>query len=353
MDRYIGGEFWYDPNIICKKKQLEETQAYFLNGGRASIQIICDFLNEHCIRNVLLPSYLCRTILDNLEINKITWSFYKIKEDFRIDLEDLRSICKNEKAIFFINYFGRLLSKEEQSFFTEMKNSGKVLIEDNVQGLFNRISIGHFTFNSFRKFVPYDGSFLFSEYNLEKYFKPYINRENSRLDLIRKARRQKQEFILNTIGEERMYLDSFYCAEQEYYKNDQAVIGDLQEKDAIEHLDWDMITWKRQENYLYLVEKIKGHKDISIIFPNIEPNQIPIGLPVYINTGKRDSLRNLLKRNNIFLPIHWNLKDGKRFEDNSNEVSMSENIITFVIDQRYNLRDMDYFVNMLCSSLGE
>lgn len=353
MDRYIGGEFWYDSNIICRERQLDGNNAYFLSGGQASIQIICDYLNEHDIKSVLLPAYLCPTILDCFENNKIKWTFYKIKENFRIDLEDLRSKCINKKAIFFINYFGFSLTSKEKNIFIEMRNSGRVLIEDNVQCLFNKNPIGNFIFNSFRKFVAYDGCFLYSDYNLEKYLEKYKSRENSRLLIIRRARSMKKEFILSNKGSERYYLESFNQAEQEYYKGNQPISGDLDEKFSIEHLDWNSIIRKRRENYCYLVNKIKNIRDITILFPLLEEDQVPLGLPVYIKKEKRNKLKNDLKKNNIFLPIHWSLSTDKRFESNDREVIMSENILTLVIDQRYSFVDLDYLVDILHSCLGE
>ena len=339
MGRYIGGEFWYNDALICKEGQLDE-KAWFLSGGQSSLQVICDYLKASKINKVVLPSYLCPDILDRFELNNIKYDFYNIAEDFSIDIEDLKMKSVDSPAVFFINYFGFLSSKEEYRILSEIKNEGKILIEDNVHCLFNRNIIGSFSFNSFRKFVPYDGSYLYSDYNLEPYIPKYEKGLSERIHLIREARELKTKFILNKEISENEYLEKFRIADQTYITNNLEV-GNKDEKYKIDHIDWKLIAEIRRENYRYLVKMLLELRDIEVIFPELEQDTIPIGLPIYLKKGKRDELRDFLKRQDIFAPIHWNLQNDIRLSKNFVAIEMSKEILTLVIDQRYSKGDMD------------
>ena len=128
---FVGGEFYYDGRWLLKKPQLSTEGMYFLNGGRACLAVIGDYLIGHGIRKILLPSYLCPSILDALERCGLTWGFYQINEDLSINLEDLSQKAAHAEAVYFINYFGFLHSSEARTFLKNLRQSGVIVIEDN------------------------------------------------------------------------------------------------------------------------------------------------------------------------------------------------------------------------------
>ncbi len=371
MGRYIGGEFWYDQSLICENKQLEINDAYFFNGGRASLIIICRFLKSRGIHKVLMPVFLCPSVLDVFDLMEVEYAFYDITEDLRIDSCDLLKKAEYAGAVFFINYFGFPRKEDEAITLSELKAAGKIVIEDNAQFVYSNKRIGSLSFNSFRKIVPYDGSFLYSDFQLEHLCEGLKEVESTRAALVREARRIKTEFIRSAACEdkfcvtrsrtnfiagrtpdEREYLEKFDRAE-EVYNRENVILGDALEKEMIERLNWYEIIKKRIENYMFANDLLSGSKYMRPVCPVPDEGFIPLGLPVYISKVERDALRQKLIERKVFLPVHWDIGKDPRVKRNPLALEMSKNILTLVIDQRYGKADMEYMVGMIDSLVEE
>lgn len=347
MERYIGGEFWYDDNLFNKKRTPFKEDTYFLSGGRASLQIICEYLLTKGINRILLPSYMCPSILNCFQKNNFNFDFFRIYRDFKIDLTDLRKKAEKYKAILFINYFGMGITEEEENTLNELQGNGNIIIQDNVQGLFCNKKIGSFVFNSFRKFVPFDGSMLYSTYELSGYIDQYNQMGKKRKDIIHEARELKRRFIVNNIGDETKYLRLFEKAEK-LCDDGSEIVGDDEERVILESIDWEKLSIKRNSNYVYLKSRIQGEEGIDVVFSKINDGIIPLGMPVYIKKN-RDFVKAALMECNIFLPVHWDIRFNEFLNKNDEAVSISNQILTLVIDQRYGIEDMEFMVEKLIS----
>lgn len=341
----IGGEFWYDPQLM--NKTASKLPGFFLGGGQSCLYVICEYLKKVHVNNVLLPSYICPTLLDLFERQGLTYHFYEIHNDFSVDLSALANLLKADQAILFINYFGLSLKKNELKFFRLLKEEGHITIEDNVHDL-NVGYTGSFSFNSFRKFSPFSGGYLRTDYNITQIIKKMKVHSNY-FSTIRRARELKTAYVLKALGSENIYLDAFHSAEVLYYRTVSS--GDMVEMQNIKYLNLDAIKKKRIENYQYLLPKLQRIKAIEGIFSNTE-DRIPLGFPVYINTSLRDYLRLELMKQGIFLPVHWDLRGEKRIHS-SYAKEISSRILTLVIDQRYTKEDMDRMICQIEKLLGD
>ena len=119
-------------------RRLSVEKRYFLNGGRACLAVIGDYLIDHGIDKILLPAYLCPSILDALERCGLAYGFYQVNEDLSIDLDDLTQKATAYKAVYFINYFGFLHSPEVRNYLKDLRENGVLVIEDNAQAGFTR-----------------------------------------------------------------------------------------------------------------------------------------------------------------------------------------------------------------------
>ena len=99
--------------------------------------VIGDYLHDHGIHKVLLPSYLCPSILDALERCGLEYGFYQVNEDLSIDLEDLAQKAGAFKAVYFINYFGFLHPPEVRNYLKCLRENGVLVVEDNAQAGFS------------------------------------------------------------------------------------------------------------------------------------------------------------------------------------------------------------------------
>ena len=345
---FVGGEFYYDQRWLLEKPRLSTDNTHFLNGGRACLAVIGDYLISHGIRKILLPSYLCPSILDALERCGLTWEFYQINENLSINLEDLSQKAAHAEAVYFINYFGFLHSPEVRTFLSNQRQGGVIVIEDNALTGFMNHPTGDFVFNSLRKLVPYDGGYLMTQLDVAPYLAKYRGLPNRRLPLIHEYRQRLYDYLIDGIGSYKKLVDLYSRADR-YYENDIVVEGDPGERAQIERLDWQGIRQIRRKNYRYLMRKISPIPEIAPIFPSLQPDAMPLGLPVYINGVSRDALYDYLGENGIGLFIHWEeLRHDPRTKGSTLAVAMAERILTLTTDQRTSRAQLDYLaVNLV------
>lgn len=339
---FVGGEFYYDGKWVTNQPSMATGNMLFLNGGRACLKVICDDLLDHAVQTILLPSYLCPSILQTLETGGLVYDFYLVNEDLSIDLDDLAQKISRYPAVYFINYFGFLHNERTICLLKEYQHQGGLVVEDNAQAGFHNHPTGDFIFNSLRKFVPYDGGYLITQRDVQPYLNQYAGLPNRRLPVIRAYREQLYEYLWRDLGDYETLDQSFNLAEH-YYEIDTVVLGDAQEREHIERLDWAGIKQARRDNYQYLLRRIAAIPELSPIFPHLQPDNMPMGLPVYVRDVSRDAVNDELGEHEIGLTIHWQeILDHPQARRNSLAVQMASRIITLPIDQRTSLRQLDY-----------
>jgi len=347
----IGGEFCTDDRWLMDQPAVDTSQMIFLNGGQACLRVIGAWLRDHGIERILLPSYLCPSIVNVLEQSGIACAYYQINPDFSINLTDLAEKAGRHRAVYFINYFGFQISNPAREVFTGLQEKGLVVIEDNAQaGFVDRVT-GDFGLNSMRKLTAHDGGYLISRHAVMPYIPDHLPEFNSRLPLIRQYRQQLAEYLFRGIGSHDA-LSRLYAQAEAYYESDRVIPGDAHEREQIERQDWQRIKQIRRDNYNYLLGLIAGIPEMSPIFPVLQENNLPLGLPVYITGVSRDELFNELGNAGIGLTIHWEeLLTDPRLNKNPVAVDMASRILTLVIDQRTSHKQLDTMTQILMDRL--
>ena len=344
---FVGGEFYDDSRWTVPSSVLNTNGLYFLNGGRASLTVITDYLLSIGITRILLPSYLCPSILDVLDQKGLGYSFYQVNSDFSIDLRNLEVQIKTMKAMYIINYFGFQHSPEILDFIRSKQQSGVFVIEDNCQSGFANKTVGDFVFNSMRKVCACDGAYVATRINLSTFIDKYQGRPNHRLPLIRDYRRLLPSYLFNGQGRREDLERLFYQAES-LYESDGVVIGDPLERQKIEHMDWTAIRKIRRENYNRLLEGIFQLPALVPIYPSLQGDNMPLGLPVYLNEPDRDQLLETLADESISLTVQWDaLLTDPRTNANPLTVGMANKIITLPVDQYTNSEQIKYLLSQL------
>ena len=342
----IGGEPWFDTNLFCHgMNQLDKVHGTFLSGGQSSINFIMKHLQMKENEIILLPSYLCPTIIQNLDRHHAGYVFYEVNLDFSINLKDLQAkIDKNNvKAVFFIDYFGFYHQAETIAYLKTLKEKGILLIEDAAQMLWleKKEFIGDFTFNSYRKFLPLDGSIVLSEVN-----ETYEGKPDDYYALMNEGRLRITLYAKYGLGTVEDFVDLFSKADEVYGKTTE-INGMLEiSKQLLNELDIDYIGEVRRRNYAYLYDRLCEIEHIAPIFDkNLLGDQIPIGLPVIVKD--RDRVRKELRTKAIFCPAHWPLLKEKWIHDYKDSMTLALNLMTLPIDVRYDLKDLDRLINEL------
>lgn len=344
---FAGGEFYYDERWVTDRPALSTQNMLFLNGGAACLTVICDSLRDHGIQKILLPAYLCPSIIDTLERAGMGYEFYQVNTDLSIDLDDLVQKAYPHRAVYFINYFGFRPSAAALNVLADLRRGGRILIEDNAQAGFHNHPAGDFIFNSLRKFVPYDGGYLIAPHDLSPYLERYHGRPNPRLAVIRRYRRQLADYLLDGRGDH-AELEELFALSEKFYAAAPVVEGDSQERTAIEHLDWPAIQQTRRAHYEYLLDFLPTIPEVTPIFPALQADMMPLGLPVTLAGVSRDRVCQELGRAAVGLSIHWDdILTDPRLNHNPRAVELAGRILTLVIDQRTSHKQIDYQVFQL------
>ena len=342
----IGGEPWFDTNLFCHSlNQLEHVRGTLLSGGQSSLNFIVKNLGIKNDEIILLPSYLCPTIVENLDRHPVKYDFYTINSDLSINLSDLKvKIEKNKvKAVFFIDYFGFYHNVETIEFLKSLKENNILLIEDAAQMLWldKKEFIGDFTFNSYRKFLPIDGSIVLSDI-----IETYEGKPDAYYTLMNEGRMKITSYVKYGLGNVEDFVSLFSNADEVYGKSTE--INGMMEisRQLLNQLDIDHIGQVRRRNYFYLFDRLCEIEHITPIFhKNLLGDQIPIGLPVLIKD--RDQVRKELRTKAIFCPAHWPLLQEKWIHEYEDSITLAENLMTLPIDVRYDIKDLDRLISEL------
>ncbi len=185
---FVGGEFYADERWRLDEPAIDTSGSIFLNGGKACLTVIGVYLMAQGIRDVLMPTYLCPSILNTLEPLGLHFTFYQVKPDLSIDLEDLKRKAQGQRAVYFINYFGFNQAPEARAALHDLQEKGALVIEDNAQAAFHPGPLGDFAFSSLRKFCAHDGGYLTSRLDVSAIIHKYTGIPNRRLPVIREYR---------------------------------------------------------------------------------------------------------------------------------------------------------------------
>lgn len=348
----IGGEFWFDKKLFCDKvSNFRDLYAVFLSGGQSAIQFILDDIKFKSDEYVLVPSYLCPTILYSFQRRNINYMFYEINEDLSINLKDIEGKINSNKvkALFFIDYFGFYHADKTIEFLKSIKRDGVILIEDAVQMFwFKRMNkfIGDYIFNSYRKFLPIDGSIVLCNRHDE-----FNYMEDNYCKLMNKARTKKTRYVQNDIGKEEEFLNLFSIADKAYYERKNIIGMDDQSKKLLDKVDYKLIGELRRENYNYLYDILINFSNIKILFNKqlIEDN-VPLTFPILIHN--RDSIRKKLRESFIYCPVHWDVRNESWIDNFKKSKKISNSILSLPIDWRYNKEDINFLIKKIVKNIS-
>jgi len=131
------------------------------------------------------------------------------------------------------------------------------------------------------------------------------------------------------------------------------VEGDLDERWQIEHLNWEEIRRVRRGNYHYLLERLAVVPEVTPIFPALQAEMMPLGMPIYVDGGLRNDLFDILGREGIGLTIHWEaLLTDPRTSHDPVTLDMAGRMLTLVCDQRTSHKQLDVQVDRLQAAIN-
>jgi len=316
----VGGEFVLNPLLAISHRtgqfsangeNFHDFHRYYTFGAYYSLKAILRNLDLCASEAVLLPSYLCPSILQPFQETGTKYIFYKIKEGLLPDLEDIAlKLNSYVKAVLFIDYFGISYAQYLKPILEVLQVKGIQVIQDSVQAWFRtRTEIyGDIFFNSIRKYSPLEASLILSRLPLQIKYRYNYNR----MFIIRKRIAQLIRYLHI---EYRMFSPRRFLSGIEYFNNRYYHEGILPLPISNRYLlnRIDFKTWAniRISNYNQL-KRIVQNPSVSTA---LSPTDVPLGLS--IQTSERDKKKRILHSYNIHCPVHWSLSaeiSKKEFE---------------------------------------
>ena len=313
MIKEIGSEFWIEnsvdiasltiPSCIFKSKNTKLTSS-----GRGAISLILEQVdNEVISKTVLLPSYLCESMIIPFINKGYECYFYNINSDLRPDIKSIHRYDKKDIGVFLhMGYFGFHTNDNLIETINFFKNKKTIVVEDITHSLFSEskdYNCNDFLLASLRKWLGIASGGLVSTCHdicmIPKYpqYEFYGLREKAlklKADYMEtKDRKLKAQFLeLLNSAEEVLNIDP-NC-----YSIDQDSVNILNE------LNVEMLVHKRRENFMYLLNNIQNRENIEPIFIELPNNICPLFFPICVKKD-REKLRESLTKKEIYCPIHW------------------------------------------------
>lgn len=326
----IGGEFEISPELL--KKTDSQTNyfgsEYLFSSGRTSLFYI--LMNESADK-VYVPDYVCPCVDETVKDAEKNIIKYHIKQNLIPEIPET-----DEKVIFLlVNHFA-ICDVDSTVEEIKLKMPNAVIVLDDVQALWD-LKNEHkvdYAFSSFRKWLPVpDGSPVKTLKKLN--VSDLVSNSfvvNKLIGSLLKYYRDYEE-----INDDN-YLNFFEKGENEIDKSWNCKCSSIS-KNILNNIDYEYVKKRRRENFLYLYENIPTELfggGTSVEYNLIKKeSSVPMFFPLFI--GNKKELRRELMRNNIFCPVHWPIENNK----------LAETELSLVIDQRYDLNDMDRIVNVI------
>lgn len=308
--------------------ELGEGEEYYgralrLNSGRNALWYILKAMQP---KKVHVPHYCCDSLLEPINREKTSTSFYGINERFEPLLESEN--VKPDDYVMYINYFG-INDRRVRSLSAKFKN----LIVDNAQAFFSEPIRGACTFYSPRKFfgVP-DGGYLFIDRQWEEPLGIDVSYKNCEHLLKRIDLGAKESFR------------GYQKHEQSFSGKQIRIMSGLTRR-LLSSIDYERVKKTRVNNFNFLHENLGGLNELDIC---LEASSVPM---VYPFLSKKEGLRSFLFSKKIFVATYWKevLEGGS---ENSIENRFADWLIPLPVDQRYDEEDMRVVVKTVLEFCG-
>ena len=345
----LGGEFYLDLHTLSEKNHsvdayLSGEQPLYFDSGRSALRFAARSLRPGTI---LLPEYICDSVITAFSGHALR--FYRLTPSLEIDMDDLLSKLNGEvSAVFLMHYFGAVQPRAilEQLEAARLRY-GFSIVEDTTHSVFSvRRTIGDLCVCSLRKWFALPGGGAL--------YGPALADRDSFSLLPRKTddRRAcgmvcKSLFLDGTLDCNAEYRNIFretedaLDAQTELYR-----ISDFS-RFLLRTVDADALAVRRRHNYARLKDALAQLGVPPIC--RIAEDACPLILPIRVKD--RDALRRRLMDHRIYCAVHWPF-DGVQADDRPLAQTLTAQMLSLPIDQRYDAAHIDYLIDTLDTYKG-
>lgn len=341
----------YGFRLMCDVENNYNQKIYTNNGRTASVYAFNHCREKMKGKKVLLPDYLCLSVISALKAAEAEYDFYHINKDLTIDIDSMeKAITQETGMIYFIHYFSVPQPKAVTDKIKALAKIHSLLImEDITQALFSRdkdrMGFGDYIVGSTRKWYPMtDGGIVAVRNGLDGKSLPLMQPYDESV---------YKELLISSL---RTYYDTHPDAMKQLYLDREAEANagrykDLTPREMTDEskyiffgTDTAGLMARRCENYSYLYDRLKSLPEITIASSEQAGNgeYVPFGFTLLARDRKdRDRMYGYLVDNGIIPEIQWKLP-VEYYAPGKAAMELSERNLMIQCDQRYCIRDMAY-----------
>ena len=352
-------EYGYEYDATLDEKLWERTKgkvihekfqdAICLRSGRDTLKAIA---REYEPTVVFIPALACDSMVLPFEMYGHKIFYYKLNENYMIDLAYLESLLQKVSGIvlfLYMDYFGVHAISDSQLQILKSRYENIVFIEDRTHNLiWERRSSFHpdFIMASLRKWINIpDGGLLWTKEQLKNHS---FDEDTSFSSIRLKAQCMRNEFFRT--GDEII---------KSKYRKIFSTVSDIMDVDKnpsgmsaysfeiAKRTDWDTVRKQRKENAEALISILKNAP------VNIIQDQTGLSdLYVAFLLEHRDQKQSKLSSMGIFNTIIWPLTDEQKEICEVTKYT-EEHMLAAPCDQRYSVDDMVYIGNEIVRIINE
>lgn len=355
MNKEIGSEFWLTKVPIENVKGIPDWVNLWgynvlTSSGRGAISLMLDLVENNVVsKTVLLPAYICESVIIPFVKKGYTCYFYDIDHDLKPNIESIEIYLKEEIGIFLhMGYFGFLTNDNLFDCINQLKRAGTIIVEDVTHTLFSqheRYIENDYYIASLRKWMGLpSGGFLASKDNDVQCC---LDEQSVFSSIREEALLLKGDYIKSNNQElKQKFLSMFNKAENILYDDLSPYTIDDTSNSIINEVDIRELIIKRRENFTFLLKALENTEGIEPVFSKISDNICPLFFPVYLDK-ERERFRKFLIDESIYCPVHWPILQQMNILNYSLSKEIYDSILSIPCDQRYDLEDMKRIVSVI------
>lgn len=307
--REIGGYFELDKYSM---PMLHEG-AIALNCGRNTLAYL---IEAKGIEKIKVPKFLCDTVREVCEKEKISISFYSITRDFLPEELTLEA----DEWLYLVNFYGQLDNDTIRGYVEKYER----VIVDHAQAYFQMPLENVDTLYTCRKFFGVaDGGILYTDTKLER-------------EIPQDESFDRMKFVLGRFERSASEFYAEAASNNDFFADEPIKLMSKLTENLLHGIDYEAVKQKRTRNFEIL------HKAFGKINPlKLTVPQGAFMYPLYLEKG--GEIRRKLQAKKIFIPTLW--PDVFEHCDESElEYDYAKNILPIPVDQRYDEEDMKYII---------
>ena len=307
--REIGGYFELDKYSM---PMLHEG-AIALNCGRNTLAYL---IEAKGIEKIKVPKFLCDTVREVCEKEKISISFYSITRDFLPEELTLEA----DEWLYLVNFYGQLDNDIIRGYVEKYER----VIVDHAQAYFQMPLENVDTLYTCRKFFGVaDGGILYTDTKLDR-------------EIPQDESFDRMGFVLGRFERSASEFYAEAASNNDFFADEPIKLMSKLTENLLHGIDYEAVKLKRTRNFEILHEAFGKINPLKLTVP-----QGAFMYPLYLENG--GEIRRKLQAKKIFIPTLWpDVFD--HCDESELEYDYAKNILPIPVDQRYDEEDMKYIM---------